>query len=150
LKRRVSGSSNLELVMKTCSKCKSTKTLNDFNKLKASKDGHQAWCKDCLHAYARQYRKDHPRKNTPEVARRGFLKFYHGITPEKYDQMLLDQKSKCLMCSSVFTSTKATCVNHDRKHCIDRGCGKCVRGLMCPQCSAMMHQLDKMNLTLKY
>jgi hypothetical protein len=37
--------------MKTCSKCKAEKPLNDFGKSKASKDGLQYNCKSCNSAY---------------------------------------------------------------------------------------------------
>lgn len=40
--------------MKTCSKCKIEKSLNEFNKNKAKKDGHSYYCKPCEHETRRQ------------------------------------------------------------------------------------------------
>ena len=39
--------SNRKLPMKTCTKCKETKDLSDFNKNSATKDGRFAWCRSC-------------------------------------------------------------------------------------------------------
>lgn len=40
--------------MKTCSKCKQEKPLEEFQKRKASKDGFTAACKQCLSEYDKQ------------------------------------------------------------------------------------------------
>lgn len=40
--------------MKTCSKCKESKALEEFNKRSASPDGRNAWCKVCLKNYERE------------------------------------------------------------------------------------------------
>lgn len=39
--------------MKTCSKCGEEKPLSQFDKNKALRDGHTAWCSRCLRAYRR-------------------------------------------------------------------------------------------------
>jgi hypothetical protein len=36
-----------DYIVKTCSKCKRAKRLEDFNKDKSSKDGHKSNCRDC-------------------------------------------------------------------------------------------------------
>lgn len=33
--------------MKTCTKCKIEKSLDEFRPSKLTKDGKQSWCKDC-------------------------------------------------------------------------------------------------------
>ena len=38
--------------MKTCSKCKEEKPLDQFNRHRSRKDGRQAYCKACRKAYA--------------------------------------------------------------------------------------------------
>lgn len=53
--------------MKICTKCKENKLLEDFNKRKESKDGHQWWCRKCLS----QQRLEHPdRKARNELVKR--------------------------------------------------------------------------------
>jgi len=45
--------------MKTCTKCKETKALEEFNARKESKDGHTPTCKLCIRARRKQMR-DNP------------------------------------------------------------------------------------------
>lgn len=45
--------------MKTCSKCKSSKSLSSFNKNKGRKDGLQSYCRDC----EKKRKKDYYSKN---------------------------------------------------------------------------------------
>ena len=42
--------------MKTCIKCKQTKSLSDFHKSKQSKDGRKNSCVDCTRIYQAEYR----------------------------------------------------------------------------------------------
>lgn len=37
--------------MKTCSRCKETKSVSEFSKHHRNKDGLQDWCKSCIRAY---------------------------------------------------------------------------------------------------
>jgi hypothetical protein len=48
-------------MIKTCSKCKQDKDIEQFNKKKASKDGHDSMCKQCQHKYD-EARKDKRRE----------------------------------------------------------------------------------------
>ena len=50
--------------MKTCNKCKETKSFSDFNKNRCNKDGYQDKCRKCDNERRRKYYKDnksHPR-----------------------------------------------------------------------------------------
>ena len=42
--------------MKTCTKCKEGKTLDEFSNDKSRKDGKRGRCKDCENVYSRAYR----------------------------------------------------------------------------------------------
>ena len=55
---------------KTCSKCKQDKDIEQFNKKKASKDGHDSVCKHCQHLY--------------DEARKDKKKEYNKIYNSKY------------------------------------------------------------------
>lgn len=55
---------------KICSKCKQEKELEQFNRKKASKDGHDSICKDCQHIY--------------DEARKDKKKEYNKIYNSKY------------------------------------------------------------------
>ena len=41
--------------MKTCSKCKEEKSLEDFNKKTSNKDGHERYCKQCHREHNRKH-----------------------------------------------------------------------------------------------
>ena len=41
---------------KTCTKCNTTKTLDSFNKQKASSDGHRSYCRSCQSELSKEYR----------------------------------------------------------------------------------------------
>lgn len=43
---------------KMCANCKETKDITEFAKNRTTKDGLQAWCKECNNTYSKQYRKD--------------------------------------------------------------------------------------------
>lgn len=57
-------------MIKTCSKCKQDKDIEQFNKKKASKDGHDSMCKQCQHKY--------------DEARKDKRREYHRIYSSKY------------------------------------------------------------------
>jgi len=44
--------------MKTCSKCKENKELNDFNSNKKRKDGLTSWCKECIRKRSKEHYKN--------------------------------------------------------------------------------------------
>jgi hypothetical protein len=46
--------------MKTCNKCKTNKSIEDFYNNRASKDGKTAWCKECYKEKDRK--KTHPKR----------------------------------------------------------------------------------------
>jgi 5-methylcytosine-specific restriction endonuclease McrA len=45
---------------KDCTKCGATKSVEDFHKRAASRDGLSYWCKDCSRAKAREWARAHP------------------------------------------------------------------------------------------
>jgi hypothetical protein len=46
--------------LKTCTKCKRNKPLDEFAKSKRFKDGHSHWCKECAKESARKWREANP------------------------------------------------------------------------------------------
>lgn len=44
-----------EISVKTCSKCKKTKPIDQFNRRKVSKDGYRGQCQACEREYYRNY-----------------------------------------------------------------------------------------------
>lgn len=48
--------------MKTCTKCKSEKTVDSFHKDKSRSDGLRPWCKECSLEHGRKWFKENPEK----------------------------------------------------------------------------------------
>lgn len=61
--------SNLRIMeQKTCIRCKQTKPITEFGRLKSTEDGINPRCKSCLREYARQA---YSKRNSTLPARRG-------------------------------------------------------------------------------
>lgn len=77
----------------------------------------------------RQYRKEHPQPYSPEKARRQTLKV-HGITPQKYNEMLEYQEGTCAICGQP-PERRRLAVDHD--HVTGQ-----IRGLLCRNCNTAL------------
>jgi hypothetical protein len=64
-------------------------------------------------------------------------KFTYGLTPERFSAMLEKQGGKCAICENQFINNVS--VDHDHTCCHKRrGCGNCVRGLLCARCNTRL------------
>lgn len=108
--------------MKICTKCKISKPLLKFHKMKASKDGHQPLCIDCSYSIMKPY-----------ILKRQRLLLY-GVTPEQYEKLILDCNNSCQLCG-----TKRENLKRDLSidHCHKTGK---IRGMLCSNCN---HALGK-------
>ena len=75
--------------------------------------------------------------NVPKK-RHGF--FEHGLTEESYLEILQKQDFRCAVClvevEYASSDKRNLHVDHDHNCCPgQRSCGKCVRGLLCPNCN---------------
>jgi hypothetical protein len=116
---------------KTCTGCFKTKPLDDFHK-NDTKQGRFAICKPCSNARANEWRKKNKDK-IPVISRNNLLKTRYGITSSQYDEMVIKQCNKCLICGQEPTKKKAfqTWRLHI-DHCHKTGK---VRGLLCHLCN---------------
>ena len=103
--------------MKTCSKCKTEKPLEDFYLCK--RDGHVASCRECV----KEYQRTRVRKRDPEKIRANALMRQYGMTPADFNEMLAEQGGLCRISTC---DREATCVDHNHET------GE-VRGLLCNQ-----------------
>ena len=108
-------------MIKVCSKGGTEKPLDSFGVNKATKDGLQYHCKECIRAYAKKV-------YTPEYRADKNLRHKFGITLEDYDSMLAQQGGKCAICKSEEPKGKRFSVDHNHKT------GE-VRGLLCNPCN---------------
>lgn len=89
----------------------------------------QASAKRFKHGLAKSRNKGYSRKIS--------LKYKYGLSIERYEQMLIEQGAKCLICGYKFGQKKSDCYVD---HCHTT---KVVRGLLCQHCnSAIGHAKD--------
>lgn len=118
--------------MKTCTKCKESKSLTEYYKHKTNKDGVAGSCKTCqLNQHKKYYEEN--REYRISVSRARNYNNRYGLEIEEYNKMLTKQEFKCAICSihvDDLPSLREThlCVDHNHKT------GK-IRGLLCPHCN---------------
>ena len=151
--------------MKHCGKCGESKKLDDFALNKRRPDGRAVWCRRCTAAYNREYNqrpdvKARSRERalarynalSPEERRawnrsgkrKGYrLKALYGLTQEEYDRIFEAQRRCCAICLEPPPPSRLLSVDHDHSCCPgERSCGRCVRGLLCVRCNALLHALE--------
>jgi Recombination endonuclease VII len=69
------------------------------------------------------------------------LRHRFNLTPEQVIVMLKKQNNRCKLCQRLLIKFV---IDHDHKCCPSRrSCGRCVRGLLCVSCNAMLGQLSR-------
>lgn len=101
-KRRLYTKRDESQSTRLCARCQVTKALNEFY-------GNGSYCKPCQSEYNKELKYDLP--------------------PEHYQQMLVDQDNKCLICQ--YDMGNKPCIDHihDTKY---------VRGLLCYACNTAL------------
>jgi hypothetical protein len=103
-----------------CAKCKKIKNVVHFKKNKSSRSGYEYVCRFC-----------------------GKLAERYGITDIIYRALYEKQGGTCAICpSELVLYTRETHVDHDHSCCGSgkKGCGNCVRGLLCHYCNVGLGQ----------
>jgi recombination endonuclease VII len=110
---------------KRCSRCKETKTVEEFHKNKSTKDGYQVYCSNCqLLARAESYARNPTA--TRASNRRHKIKRVFRITQEEYDK--LGAKSNvCPICG--FIGKLHLDHDHSTGNLREFICGNCNRAL---------------------
>src|SRR4051812_22405359 len=127
---------------KRCFKCGETKTVDNFYKKSAAKDGLQANCKSCK----TKYNKSHYQENIESYkARRKLWREtngkpwqLHNISEEEFQEMFNRFLGLCWCCNRKV----AFQIDHDHECCPGPySCGKCVRGILCMSCNTAIGRL---------
>lgn len=128
--------------MKTCSRCKVEKPKTEFTKMSRSKDKLQINCKSCkreqakicYHKKPEHYKRKSNNwiKKNPEKNKHYSLKAAFNLTIEEYNELLIKQNYKCIICERHQNEFKLKlAVDHCHKS------GK-IRGLLCGGCNTSL------------
>lgn len=105
--------------VKFCTRCKETKSREDFSLKKTSGDGLQQHCQRCQMEMWRLRR--------------------YGLSDAAFNSMLTEQGGKCAACSRDFGDDNKPHIDHDHACCdSQKTCGKCVRQLLCKGCNWLL------------
>jgi hypothetical protein len=130
---------------KICTECQTDKSLDEYYiETRNKADGRKSKCKTCVNARQSVWRsenKDRIKASNAayksanvelvrESQRRTALKLKYGITPEQYDEMLLNQDGKCAICATDNPGGANNTFHIDHDHETGR-----VRGLLCHKCN---------------
>lgn len=145
-------------MIKTCTKCKQNKSLNEFCKDKSRKDKRYCICRSCTKKYRQEnkkrasvYRKKYYQENKEKCA--AFSKKYYlvhkkqsaehtrinnlkkyGLTLKQYDEMFEKQSGNCIICGLPELMRRLS-VDHDHET------GK-IRALLCERCNLLLGRVE--------
>jgi hypothetical protein len=93
----------------------------------------------------RKSRAKHPIEFVKDSYRGYWLKHRYQMSPSEYEAQFTEQGRKCPLCDAPEGSTKRRFpVDHDHKCCPGtKSCGKCRRGITCPNCNRKIGFLEE-------
>lgn len=121
-----------------------------FVKESSMKSGYANLCRKCASARTIKHQKENPEMF--KKRKRKYAISQHGITLEKYDEILKSQNNSCAICKAKASNFKRFLyIDHDHSCCPGQfSCGKCIRGLLCYNCNFMIGLSKDNEKTLKY
>lgn len=117
----------IEDTVKQCRRCMVGKTYDQFHKQRATKDGHQSWCKSCSAEYQREH------YDSTQTRRDARFKLNYGITADDFDRLLAEQGNVCKLCK---LPPKGRRLSADHNHVTGE-----FRGIICNQCNTRLKWL---------
>lgn len=93
----------------------------------------------------KRYRTKFPKEFIKDTYRGYWLKHRYQMSPDEYEAEFTAQGRKCPLCSALEGSTERRFpVDHDHKCCSGtKSCGKCRRGITCPNCNRKIGFLEE-------
>ena len=107
--------------MKTCIRCKKSKSLDKFENHPTAKDGKRNQCSSCRYAIRLE------RDPNYRIKQRDWNFGRYGITTKEYDSMMSNQNNRCKICQE----EKKLFIDHNHQTGL-------VRGLLCHHCNTML------------
>lgn len=96
-------------------------------------------------SHRKVYHKKYYQINKSYIAKKSrhySLHYFYKLTEPEYIHMLWQQNNQCAVCHQSSASKKLS-IDHDHKCCSGkRTCGKCIRGLLCSRCNAILGQVN--------
>ena len=137
---------------KRCCGCGKPKILSDFFKHRSRPDGRQAECKRC-----QMNRNTAKRKNNPIFAAKARdyrLRRRYGITASQFDELMILQDGRCVVCRVKWDEVKRPGVRQNGKkgegfvvdHNYKTGV---IRGLLCDRCNRAIGLMEESGLLLQ-
>ena len=118
---------------KVCCKCEVMKPLTEYYIQTRRPDGRQDFCKDCKKAYNREhYRKNRERYLETAAARTAHRR--HRLTDSEWAALQARSEGVCEICKT----RPHEVIDHDHECHKANGCKRCVRGLLCKRCNALL------------
>lgn len=115
--------------IKVCCECRT-----EFVWIDPSFAGTAVMCRTCV-SFFNEYREYIPRWRNGIRA--------HGISITQYVNLLIAQDFSCALCHKIPESYNRLSIDHDHLCCPGQySCGKCVRGLTCVGCNALLGHLE--------
>src|SRR2546426_4552468 len=131
------------------------KSIESFYRKAAARDGRATRCKSCANTVVKAWEKRNPdkirartygwRERNPGkqqvITRRSQLKRKYNITVGQYDAQLEAQDGCCAICGATSPGGRWNSFHVDHDHsCCSGGdsCGRCLRGLLCGNCNAIL------------
>ncbi|QFQ29717.1 hypothetical protein EEW87_004285 [Janibacter melonis] len=169
--------SDITVQTKSCNKCGELKPLEGFCKNRASQDGRNSRCRECVSLY-NSARYTDPAYRASELQRSAARRatsptrnarpdnpypgYQHGLVLGEYELLAASQQGLCAICREPETAIdhhtgrpRRLAIDHDHKHCPGRfGCQQCIRGLICGRCNNGLGRFrddpDRLRAAAKY
>lgn len=145
---------------KTCNKCATLKSIDQFFKDKAMSDGHSSICKACKKETVYKWRQENRlvynalavkwRDKNPDKQHATDIKRNYGLSIEDYNKMLMAQGMQCALCDTQHDPSKKRGRLYV-DHCHTTGK---VRALLCSAHNSMLgyaeDQIDTLQKAIDY
>lgn len=124
--------------MKTCTRCKEEKPLDEFRKDPRYKGGHKTHCLVCVRELQKLCFRRQPLEKKTRQARKWQRSYLYGLSEEQFKSLHSKQEGKCAICSTPERECVRQVLYVDHNHKTGE-----VRGLLCSHCNSAIGQFKE-------